>query len=41
VGEVTSKALRAAGVEPHVEPDEPKMGPMVKALAEYFESRGR
>jgi uroporphyrinogen-III synthase len=41
VGEVTSKALRAAGVEPHVEPDEPKMGPMIKALAEYFEARKR
>ena len=37
VGEVTSRALRDAGVEPHVMPDEPKMGPMVKALAEYFE----
>jgi uroporphyrinogen-III synthase len=37
VGEVTSAALRSAGVEPHVEPSEPKMGPMVKALAQYFE----
>jgi uroporphyrinogen-III synthase len=41
VGEVTSRALRDAGVEPHVEPDEPKMGPMVKALAEFFEKRSR
>jgi uroporphyrinogen-III synthase len=40
VGEVTSKALRDAGVQPHVEPSEPKMGPMVRALAEYFE-KGR
>jgi len=41
IGEVTSKALRAAGAEPHVEPEEPKMGPMVKALGEYFETRKR
>ena len=41
VGEVTSKALREAGVEPRVAPTEPKMGPMVKALAEYFEKRKR
>lgn len=40
VGEVTSRALRDAGVEPHVEPAEPKMGPMVKALGEFFE-KGR
>ena len=39
VGEVTSKALRDAGVQPHVEPEDHKMAPMVKALAEYFESR--
>jgi len=41
VGEVTSRALRQAGVEPHVEPKEPKMGQMVKALAEFFEKRKR
>jgi uroporphyrinogen-III synthase len=41
VGEVTSRALRELGVEPHVEPEEPKMGPMVKALADYFEKRKR
>jgi uroporphyrinogen-III synthase len=41
VGEVTSKALREAGIEPRVAPAEPKMGPMVKALAEYFEKRKR
>ena len=39
VGEVTSRALRSLGVEPHVEPAESKMGPMVKALAEFFEKR--
>jgi uroporphyrinogen-III synthase len=39
VGEVTTRALRAAGVEPQVVPDEPKMGPMVKALANFFERR--
>ena len=40
VGDVTARALRKEGVEPRVIPDEPKMGPMVKALAEYF-GRGR
>jgi uroporphyrinogen-III synthase len=39
VGEITSRALRDVGVQPHVEPSEPKMGPMVKALAEFFEKR--
>lgn len=39
VGEITSRALRDVGVEPHVEPAEPKMGPMVKALADFFEKR--
>jgi uroporphyrinogen-III synthase len=37
VGDVTSRALRDAGVEPKVQPEESKMGPMVKALAEFFE----
>jgi uroporphyrinogen-III synthase len=41
VGEVTSRALKEAGVEPHVSPSEHKMGPMVKALAEFFEHRKR
>jgi uroporphyrinogen-III synthase len=41
VGEVTSRALKEAGVQPHVAPSEPKMGPMVKALAEFFENRKR
>jgi uroporphyrinogen-III synthase len=39
VGEVTSRALRDAGVDPRVEPVEPKMGAMVRALGEYFEKR--
>jgi len=39
IGEVTSKALREMRIEPHVIPKEPKMGPMVKALADFFESR--
>jgi len=41
VGEVTSRALRDAGVEPHVVPSEAKMGPLVKALGEFFERRAR
>jgi uroporphyrinogen-III synthase len=41
VGEVTSRALRDAGVEPHVVPTDSKMGPLAKALGEYFEQRGR
>jgi uroporphyrinogen-III synthase len=41
VGEVTSKALRDVGVEPRVEPREPKMAPMVKALGEYFQKKER
>jgi uroporphyrinogen-III synthase len=39
IGEVTSRALREIGIEPQVTPEEPKMGPMVKALADFFESR--
>jgi uroporphyrinogen-III synthase len=39
VGEVTSRALRDVGVEPHVTPSEPKMGPMVKALADFLQRR--
>jgi uroporphyrinogen-III synthase len=41
VGDVTSRALRDAGVEPHVIPAEPKMAPMVKALAEFFQRRAQ
>lgn len=41
IGEVTTRALREMGIEPRVEPDDPKMGPMVKALADFFEARKR
>jgi uroporphyrinogen-III synthase len=41
IGEVTSRVLRELGIEPHVSPEDPKMGPMVKALADFFESRNR
>src|SRR5262249_1041571 len=37
VGAVTSRALRDAGVNPQVEPPDSKMGPLTKALGEYFE----
>jgi len=39
VGEVTSRSLREVGIPPRVVPAEPKMGPMVKALADYFEMK--
>jgi len=39
IGEITSRALREMGIEPHVIPEDPKMGPMVKALADFFEGR--
>ena len=39
IGEVTTRALKEMGIEPQVTPEEPKMGPMVKALADFFESR--
>jgi len=37
VGPVCASALRAYGVVPRVQPPHPKMGPMVLALADYFE----
>jgi uroporphyrinogen-III synthase len=37
VGPVCSDALRAAGVTPDVEPADPKMGPLLNALADYIE----
>jgi uroporphyrinogen-III synthase len=37
VGPVCAEALQALGVTPDVMPDRPKMGPMISALAEYFE----
>jgi uroporphyrinogen-III synthase len=39
IGEITSRTLREMGIEPKVTPDDPKMGPMVKALTDFFESR--
>jgi len=41
IGEVTARTLRALGIEPGVIPAEPKMGPMVKALAEFFQQRNK
>lgn len=37
VGPVCAEALQALGVTPDVIPARPKMGPMITALAEYFE----
>jgi uroporphyrinogen-III synthase len=37
VGPVCADALRAAGVTPDVEPADPKMGPLLIALADYIE----
>jgi uroporphyrinogen-III synthase len=39
IGPTCSAALLALGVAPHVEPDHPKMGPLVAALARYFEQQ--
>lgn len=39
IGPTCTAALRALGVEPRVEPEHPKMGPMVMALAAYFTPR--
>jgi uroporphyrinogen-III synthase len=41
VGPVCASALRSFGVIPHVQPPHPKMGPMMVALADYFELSGR
>jgi uroporphyrinogen-III synthase len=41
IGEITARVLRGLGIEPKVIPEEPKMGPMVKALADFFEKRKR
>ena len=37
VGPVCAEALQSLGVTPDVIPSRPKMGPMISALAEYFE----
>ena len=36
VGPVCRAALEEAGIVPHVVPDNPKMGPLIASLAEYF-----
>ena len=41
VGPVCASALRAVCVIPHVQPAHPKMGPMMIALADYYELTGR
>jgi uroporphyrinogen-III synthase len=41
VGPVCATALRSFGVIPHVQPSHPKMGPMLIALADYFELTAR
>ena len=41
VGPVCSAALIDAGVRPQVVPENPKMGPLVAALAQYFSDRPR
>lgn len=41
VGPVCATALRSHGVVPHVQPSHPKMGPMLRALADYFELTSR
>ena len=39
VGPVCARALINEGVTPHLEPEHPKMGPLVLALAAYFEAQ--
>ena len=41
VGPVCAAALRAVDVIPHVQPAHPKMGPMMIALADYYELTDR
>ena len=41
VGPVCATALRSVGVIPHVQPAHPKMGPMMIALADYFDLTAR
>jgi uroporphyrinogen-III synthase len=37
VGPVCAEALEEAGVTPDVQPADPKMGPLLTALADYIE----
>lgn len=39
VGEVTKRAIEGAGFPVGVTPDDPKMGPMVLAMADFFQKR--
>lgn len=39
VGPICSTALVEAGIRPHVVPENPKMGPLVAALARFFSDR--
>ena len=39
VGPICSAVLTEAGVRPHIVPDNPKMGPLVAALAKYVSER--
>lgn len=41
VGPTCTAVLRTLNVEPHVEPEHPKMGHLVKALAQYLAANGR
>jgi uroporphyrinogen-III synthase len=40
VGPVTADALAGNGVTVHVEPEEPRMGPMMRALSHHLDERG-
>jgi uroporphyrinogen-III synthase len=40
VGPVCADALKEVGVTPDVQPAEPKMGPLLRALADYIELTG-
>jgi hypothetical protein len=40
-GSTCADALRALGAPPHVMPENPKMGPLVEAIAEAIEGSGR
>lgn len=39
IGPTCSTALRALGIEPRIEPEHPKMGPMMMAIANYFDAQ--
>ena len=40
VGPICAAALTDAGIRPHIVPDNPKMGPLVAALAKHFSRTG-